>query len=235
MNRYHNPPVDLDDISALLARQALFKRVDRAALRGLAANVHMLRVPRRELLVKSGQCINEIYVVVDGTLKLYLLAQNGQQRVIRLLQEGAGFGEELLINQMPSPLYAEALTNCQVLAIPAPDLFDLLSSQRQMAMDMVQLLSGKIQQLMGDLEGCCLQSSVQRIAQYLYGLNDHNHQANNQIQLPASKAVIASLLNLTPETLSRGFHQLAEAQLIAIDRRQVRLLDPEGLKAVFTG
>ena len=43
--------------------------------------------------------------------------------------------------------------------------------------------------------------------------------------LPASKHVIASRLNLTPETLSRILHGLSESGLIAVKGKRIAVLD----------
>jgi len=88
---------------------------------------------------------------------------------------------------------------------------------------------------MRDLESCCLQNSLQRIAQYVYTLGYHCAHKGNHIELPASKAVVASLLNLSPETFSRGLHQLVAARYISIERRKVQLHDLEALKGVASG
>jgi len=41
--------------------------------------------------------------------------------------------------------------------------------------------------------------------------------------LPISKQVLASRLNLTPESLSRVLHELSCANLITVQGRQVRI------------
>lgn len=46
-----------------------------------------------------------------------------------------------------------------------------------------------------------------------------------------NKSLIASRLNLTPETFSRMLHQLIEAELIQVDGRDITLVDVERLKA----
>jgi CRP-like cAMP-binding protein len=45
------------------------------------------------------------------------------------------------------------------------------------------------------------------------------------IELPASKHIIASRLNLTPETLSRVLHSLSESGLIRVNGKRITVLD----------
>lgn len=49
------------------------------------------------------------------------------------------------------------------------------------------------------------------------------------LTLPTSKQVIASRLNLTPETLSRIFHQLSETGLITVQGKHITLHDIDAL------
>ena len=51
----------------------------------------------------------------------------------------------------------------------------------------------------------------------------------SEIALPTSKQVIASRLNLTPETLSRIFHDLSDAGLISVQGKRITLHDPARL------
>jgi CRP-like cAMP-binding protein len=43
------------------------------------------------------------------------------------------------------------------------------------------------------------------------------------VVLPASKALVASTLNLTAETFSRELHELARRDLVQVDRRTLRI------------
>ena len=55
--------------------------------------------------------------------------------------------------------------------------------------------------------------------------------ADLTVTLGAGKAVLASRLNLTPETFSRSLRELSAAGLIAVRGRQIVLLDRAGLAA----
>ena len=52
-----------------------------------------------------------------------------------------------------------------------------------------------------------------------------SHSTSLTVNLPASKATIASLLSLTPEYFSRVLHELEAQGLIQIDKREISILD----------
>jgi CRP-like cAMP-binding protein len=65
---------------------------------------------------------------------------------------------------------------------------------------------------------------MQRVIGYLLQ-HVPDQTGSAELALPTSKQVIASRLNLTPETLSRILHELAEAQLIRVHGRQITIID----------
>jgi CRP-like cAMP-binding protein len=90
-----------------------------------------------------------------------------------------------------------------------------------------KLLAGmaiRLHGLIQDVETYSLRSSTQRVIGYLLQVADND--APCEIALPTSKQVIASRLNLTPETLSRIFHDLSDAGLITVQGKRVSLHDP---------
>jgi CRP-like cAMP-binding protein len=82
------------------------------------------------------------------------------------------------------------------------------------------------------VETYSLRSSTQRVVGYLL---QHCPQSGPcegsfDISLPTSKQVIASRLNLTPETLSRIFHDLSANGLIAVSGKQITVSNVKKLR-----
>jgi CRP-like cAMP-binding protein len=97
---------------------------------------------------------------------------------------------------------------------------------------MIAGLSRRLHGLISDLEAYTLQSGTQRVIGYLLNAVPEGAAAGAavELRLPASKGVIASRLNLTPEHFSRILHELAAAGLIEVDGRSFSILDVEGLR-----
>jgi CRP-like cAMP-binding protein len=99
---------------------------------------------------------------------------------------------------------------------------------------MLASMSMRLHSLMRDVESYSLRSSAQRVIGYL--LQHCPNQGKGacvgsvEITLPTSKQIIASRLNLTPETLSRIFRDLVEAKLISVQSRHVTINDFKRLR-----
>ncbi len=64
---------------------------------------------------------------------------------------------------------------------------------------------------------------------------DPEQGAQQVVTLPVNKNLIASRLNLTPETFSRVLHQLSDAGLLAVNGRDITLLDLDKVRAFGCG
>ncbi|WP_217995029.1 Crp/Fnr family transcriptional regulator [Methylogaea oryzae] len=80
------------------------------------------------------------------------------------------------------------------------------------------------------MEAYSLHSSAQRVIGYLLEQCAEEGDGQAELSLPTSKQVVASHLNLKPETLSRIFHDLAEAGLITVSGKQITIHDLRRLR-----
>jgi CRP-like cAMP-binding protein len=79
------------------------------------------------------------------------------------------------------------------------------------------------------VENLALKEVPGRLAAYLIYLSDEQG-GNDSVTLGISKGQLASLLSTTPETLSRILAQMAANNLVEVMRRDITILDLEGLK-----
>jgi CRP-like cAMP-binding protein len=96
--------------------------------------------------------------------------------------------------------------------------------------NMLASLSMKLHQLMADMETCTLMNSVQRVVCFLSHQAPEENAAQYEVKLDTSKQMLASQLNLAPETLSRVLHHLVTADLIEVKGRTLRIMDAQRLK-----
>ena len=76
----------------------------------------------------------------------------------------------------------------------------------------------------------------ERLAAFLlnlaYRLKARGYSAS-EFHLRMSRAEIGSYLGMTLETVSRTFSAFQQLHLLDVDRRYVRIIDPEGLARTF--
>ena len=208
----------------------LFSLLDDKSANGLGKEARVVNLAKGEQLLNRGQSLDGLYAVADGKMKIYLLSCNGAERVIRLLLPGDTFGEAIMFNSIPSPVFVQALSESRLLFFPKESVYELLAQRPQFTMSMLNSLSQLMTRLIGDLEICCMQNARQRLAHYLVTETRCSTELPPSLRLPASKAIVASTLNLSAETFSRELHRMAKEGLVIVDRRTISLKDLPSLR-----
>lgn len=219
------------DIPALLLRLPLFQELSPEQVGHLAAQTRTKRLPKGEMLFQRGDPAHGFYFIVFGQIKLAFPSSSGNEKVVEILGPRQSFGEAAVFSQRPYPVFAQALADTLLLFVPREAIFDLLTKDVSFARNMLAGLAMRLHALIQDVESYSLRSSAQRVIGYLLQhCPDEHCEGSIEITLPTAKQVIASRLNLTPETLSRILHDLAEARLIELHGKQIKINDLKRLR-----
>jgi CRP-like cAMP-binding protein len=144
---------------------------------------------------------------------------------------GQSIGEAEVVMDSPYPYFAEAVDEAEVLQVGSAALLALLDKDRKFARRLMVCLGERQHDLVYSVESYTLRSGAERVIGYL--LQHAKIQASGRliVELPATKQLIASLLHITPETLSRIFRDLSEAGLIQARSRHIQIPDIDRLVA----
>lgn len=220
------------EAQAVLAALPLFAQLTPAQLAGVARGTRVLRAARAEMLFAKGDTPNGFYVIVLGQIKLALSSQQGVEKVLQIFGPGRSFGEAAMFLERPYPVYAQCLADSVLLHVAQSAVFSALDASPAFARRMLAGLSARLHELVGDVEAYSMRSAAQRLVGYLLNLCATQARPEGaQVSLPTSKHVVASRLNLTPETLSRVLHMLASDGLISVQGRSVIINDVERLRS----
>lgn len=218
-------------VHAILANLPLFKQMDPEEIEHLAQNTRELHVSRGEIVFQRGDPSHGFYVVVHGQLKLAFSSPQGVEKVVHLVGPGKTFGEAVMFMNMPYPVYAQALSDSLLLHISKAAVNDGIERDPVFCRKMLAGLSSRLHSLINDVEAYSLRSCTQRVIGYLLQHDiDTKEGKDVQVNLPVSKTVIASRLNISPETFSRVLHDLSAASLISVKGKEVSILDMEKLR-----
>ncbi|MBE0501406.1 MAG: Crp/Fnr family transcriptional regulator [Desulfuromonadales bacterium] len=205
----------------------LFADLSAEELTQLEAIVHRRKVQRGELLFSDGDAAKGFYVVVEGRVKVYKLSADGKERILHIVQPGSTFAEAAIFGDGNYPAYAEPLVTSTLLFFPKRDFLNLLHNQSQMAINMIAGLSRYLRQFATQVEQLTFQDVPARLAKYLLTLPG---AATGRVVLPISKGQLASNLGTVSETLSRTLRKLADEGLLAVEGKNITLLDSDELE-----
>jgi CRP-like cAMP-binding protein len=220
------------NIPAILTHLPLFCEMSRDEIERIAAGARELSLARGEVLFQRGDPCNGFYVVIHGRVKLALTSPQGIEKVVELIGPGQSFGEAVMFMDKPYPVFAQALTDTLVMHIGKQVIGGEIDSDPVFCRKMLAGLSIRLHRLIQTVESISLRSPEQRVIDYLLqGLDEVREGQDMHVSLTANKNVIASNLNITPETFSRILRNLSDAGLIAVEGKDVCIRDVAKLRA----
>ena len=231
------------DIPRYLSALPLFQESTPEELARVATGCRLRRFARGDSIFRVGTPCEEFHVTVLGQVKLFALSPAGQEKVIELVGPGMSFAEALMFTGKPYIINAQALAETLLLSVDKGTVEREIEADPRFAMRMLAGISRRLHGLVHDVQTYTLHSGMQRVISYLLhelpeGASDaaamalacaghgQRHRPGGQsITLPVSKATIASRLSLTPEYFSRVLHELEDAGLIRMDKRDIHIPD----------
>ena len=206
----------------------MFRGTPRAQVAAITAQARVLRAPRGSTLMRANQPLPGLLVVVRGALKLVLNA-NGGERVLGLLGPGDSYGEANVVLGTAPRVHVAALVESTAAMLPREALLALTARDARFALRLAGTLAEQVLALI-DMEANVPRHGARRLASYLDSLAPRPRAGGAcSVQLPASKTVIASLLGMKKETLSRLLRELADRGLIQVAQRNIAILNRAAL------
>ncbi len=222
----------LFDVPRYLSVLPLFNDLSPSELTQVAQGCVLRRLVRGDMVFRTGDRCEEFHVVATGQVKLFVLSAQGQEKVVELISAGQSFGEAIMFTDRPYILSAQALVDTLLLTVSKKAVLDEIARDHRFALRMLAGVSRRMHGLIHDVEAYALHSGLQRVIGYLLrdqAVDECEAGEVRTLSLPVSKATIASRLSLTPEYFSRVLHDLESRGLIEIDRREIRIVDAQGL------
>lgn len=219
------------NIKTLLSHIALFNGLGPDEIARIAKGTREVNCDKGETLFHRGDPCTGFHVLVYGQIKLSFTSAQGVEKIVEVVQQGQSFGEAIMFLDKPYVVAAQALTPCLLLHVGKSVIFDELAHDHGFVHKMLGGLAMRTHQLMLDVEGYSLQSGKQRIIGYLmHELQEGGYGNQNVLlELPVTKGVIASRLNLTQEHFSRILHELTDLGLIQVEGKRIRIPDVDRL------
>ncbi len=210
----------------------LSQGLDKASLGELHVLVeHVGPFHEGEHLFREGDEFTAIAAVRAGVVKTYVIDPDGHEQVLGFHLPGEVIGLNA-IARSHYPCNAVALDTTVLCRFSFPRMAMLATRLPGLQAQLFRLLSqdiGKAALLAGDY------SADQRTAAFLVSLSRRfavRGYSATRLRLAMSRTDMANYLRLASETVSRVLRRFQDDGLIAVDRRELEIRDPDGLRAI---
>ena len=191
-------------------------------------------LPAGSVVFRVGDQFTAIYAVRNGCIKSCSVDAGGHELVHGFHLRGELFGFDAAYPDQHR-CNAQVLETTSLCVVPFIEI-DRLGAELQSLHARVRCLMSREftrQRMCGAGFG-----AMQRVAAFLINIYARLHRPDSsqyRFRLPMPREDIASYLSISAETLSRQLGKLQKMQLISVDRRNIRLVDPTRLGHVAHG
>lgn len=164
-----------------------------------------------EQVYAAGSPTSQLMVVHTGAVKVSRIDTEGREQILRVLGPGEFIGESAFLTGGRPDHFATALEPSSMCVFRHADLGRLVDQHPSIALRMLQGVSRRLAQTESRLAAAVSGDVTSRLAEYLLSLPGKNTEDGIAVQLPLAKKDTASLLDTTPESLSRQLRKLQQS------------------------
>lgn len=211
-----------------IATLPLFRDMGEAERNRIFSGSFLQVFPPQLTLFELGQRADFLHVLVDGLAELYAHSA-GRDTTMRIVEPVTSFILAAVVTDMPYLMSARTLTSSRVLLVPAALVREVIKQDTALMQATMHELALGYRDVVRALTDMKLRQSAERLGNLILQ-QERRQGSTGRVQLRAEKRVLASLLGMTPENLSRAFGVLGSHGLV-VDGSQVRVVDRAALEA----
>ena len=216
-----------DNTLMLLQSVPYFKMLDRTALEDITHEVSSHSYKAGEIIFLEDEPDAGLHLVVEGSCKVYRLSEGGREHVLATLTPGDSCNEVPVVDGGPNPANFAALEDSVVWVISGEGLARLQQRHPILNDIIIKNLAMRCRQLVQRVYNLSFLSVTGRLASFLLQQSDERSEISRRRW---TQDEIAAHLGTVREMVGRAFRELQQAELIAIDRHRIEILDKEGLE-----
>lgn len=194
-------------------------------------------VKRGEYLFRAGEPFGSLYAARTGFFKTKLLLEDGREQVTGFHMAGELMGMDGIGTERHT-CDAVALEDSEVCVIPFERLEGLSREMEALQHHFHKVMSREIVREHGVMMLLGSMRAEERLAAFLLNLSQRlstRGYSPNEFNLRMTREEIGSYLGLKLETVSRVFSRFQEEGLIAVQQKNIRMVDAAGLRKLIGG
>jgi CRP/FNR family transcriptional regulator len=199
-----------------------FDDLAESLLKVLAAHTRFVEYQRGDVLFWEGDPCEGLFIMEQGSAKIFRLSPQGRQYIVRILQEGDTFAEVPAFDMGGSPVNVEALETCRVWIIEKAKLQELLKHHPSFAQKVLVNF------------GTMLRGMVRMVSEMAFYQVTHRLARLIESELPmGDKSVhwtqeqLAARLGTVREVVARSLKEMERSGAIKMEDRRIHIVDRE--------
>ena len=223
-----NIPVGLPTKIKALRQSPYFVDLSQSVLDLLAQGTHLRRYERGEIVCWQGEPCTGLYMIRNGSVKLFKLSSKGRELIIKVFEEGATFNEVPVFDLGSNVVNVACLEESEIWIIDAAVIRQVIKEEPEIAQAAIQNLAVNLRMLIGKVEELSFHQVTNRLARLITQLTPD--LLEGQVNPSITQDQIAARLGTVREVVTRSLRELERSGAIRVQRRQIRVIDENILR-----
>lgn len=200
-------------------------------LRELFKDYNLLEFKKGENIYEKGRQSHYFYMVKRGVVKAHRMDNQGKELITELYKDDDFFGNHANDPQSAYEDYATAMEDTQLYVVSREEFHKLLASNPRITLQFVETLNNNLSELKKQLMDMAYGSVRKKTAGtiLLFAERIRKHPLKS---IRISRADLAGVAGMAPESLIRTLSEFKKEGLIEIEGRNIKLIDSEALKNI---
>ena len=233
---YHNPAQFLREIkgkmssattsvsTSVLKSVPMFSAFREDQLRALVPVVVRRGVPRGTVLMREGDQVDVLYIVVSGRLKVMMGEADGKETILSIIGPGEFFGEMGLIDDNPRSASVVAIEPCELLAVSKREFRKCLVENADLSMAVMRVLVRRLREADRKIGSLAMLDVYGRVARLLLDISE-NVNGRRVVTKRLTKQDIAKMVGASREMVSKVMRDLQTSGYIEVQGSSIVLRD----------
>jgi CRP-like cAMP-binding protein len=188
-----------------------------------------IQFPNRSIILAQGQNIDQLFYLVKGRVKLYVISPDGRERILQFINSGDTFGEPSIFTGVPNGFMAMALEPCTVKTLQKQKIIDLIRCDPNLAELLIHSISYKLLQL-GKLLANKSLDMPETVAKTLIDLLEQNKNNKDKKAIQITHQQLGDYLGVSRASISSNLQILEDEGFIERKRESIEIINITGLK-----
>jgi CRP-like cAMP-binding protein len=215
-------PVLLEFIKGL----PYFAGLDDSALGSIRKYVFEKKAERGETLAFEGEPSDVLFFVSAGLVKAFKTSADGKEQIFRIVRPGESFNDVPVLSGGINLVSAEAMGPVVLNGIKKKDLEAIIRERPQVALNVIEVLSRRVQELVALVEDFSFRHVTSRVAKMLLEYADHKAGEGPRL----TQQEMAAMIGTAREMVGRSLKNLESAGTIRMERNRIIIADRQALK-----
>jgi CRP-like cAMP-binding protein len=205
----------------LLKSIPYFTGLNDAILTLIGKYVFEKKAERGEILAFEGAPADTLFFVVSGAVKVYKVSADGKEQIFRIIRPGDSFNDVPVLSGGLNLASAAAISPVVLNGIKKKDLENVVKEHPQLAMNLVNVLSRRVEELMSLVEDFSFRHVSGRVAKILLEFLDGAETEKPRL----TQQEIAAIIGTAREMVGRSLKNLEQEGAIKMERNRIIIAD----------